>query len=183
MYPVFAFLDNPVTMLVLGALAVLLFGERLPEVARSIGKGLMEVKNGMHGIQQEIENAVNSATTVDTSSRFSLPGAGRPRRGDGAEVRAAPFPLKCRRRSAAYAGPRTRARSVRPAPPRSVTPSVSPIAAEKAVRRVARRLSERAKAAERRAAHTGGRAARASARPRRGLPPRAPGHRRLRQGR
>ena len=68
MYPVFAFLDSPVTMLVLGALAVLLFGERLPEVARSIGKGLMEVKKGMHGIQQEIENAVNSATTVDTSS-------------------------------------------------------------------------------------------------------------------
>ena len=68
MYPVFAFLDNPVTMLVLGALAVLLFGERLPEVARSIGKGLMEVKKGMHGIQEEIENAVNSATTVDTTS-------------------------------------------------------------------------------------------------------------------
>ena len=99
MCPVFAFLDNPVTMLVLGALAVLLFGERLPEVARSIGKGLMEVKKGMHGIQQEIESAVNSATTVDTIFSFSLPGAGRPPRGDGAEVRAAPFRLKCRLRS------------------------------------------------------------------------------------
>ena len=71
MHPVFAFLDNPVTMLALGALAVLLFGERLPEVARSIGKGLMEVKKGMHGIQQEIENAVNSATTIDTTSSHS----------------------------------------------------------------------------------------------------------------
>ena len=69
MHPVFAFLvDSPVTMLIIGALAVLLFGERLPEVARSIGKGLMEVKKGMHGIQQEIENAVHSATTVDTPS-------------------------------------------------------------------------------------------------------------------
>jgi sec-independent protein translocase protein TatA len=73
MYPVFGFLDNPVTLLVLGALAVLLFGERLPEVARSIGKGLMEVKKGVHGIQQEIENAVNSATQVDASSGHSSP--------------------------------------------------------------------------------------------------------------
>jgi sec-independent protein translocase protein TatA len=66
MHPVFALLDNPLMMLALAALAVLLFGERLPEVARSIGKGFMEVKKGVHGIQQEIENAVNSATTVDT---------------------------------------------------------------------------------------------------------------------
>jgi sec-independent protein translocase protein TatA len=44
---------------------VLLFGERLPEVARSIGKGLMEVKNGMRGLQDEIQNAVNSPTSVD----------------------------------------------------------------------------------------------------------------------
>lgn len=73
MPPVFAFLDNPVTMLILGALAVLLFGERLPEVARSIGKGLMEVKKGVHGIQREIEDAVNSAVTVDTSPRYQEP--------------------------------------------------------------------------------------------------------------
>ena len=55
MCPVFAFLDNPLMLLMLGALAVLLFGERLPEVARSFGKGLMEFKNGVRGIQQEIE--------------------------------------------------------------------------------------------------------------------------------
>lgn len=70
MCPVFAFgFESPTTMLILGALAVLLFGERLPEVARSVGKGFMEFKNGMRGIQQEFENAVNSAmTNSDTSS-------------------------------------------------------------------------------------------------------------------
>ena len=73
MCPVFAFLDNPVTLLVLGAVAVLLFGERLPEVARSIGKGLMEVKNGMRGIQEEIESAVNSATSIDSIPRYQEP--------------------------------------------------------------------------------------------------------------
>ena len=73
MYPVFALIDSPLTLLVLGALAVLLFGERLPEVARSFGKGLMQVKNGVRGIQQEIENAVNSATSVDPSPRCHEP--------------------------------------------------------------------------------------------------------------
>ena len=46
-------------LLVLGAIAVMLFGERLPEVARSFGKGLMEFKKRVHGIQQEIESASN----------------------------------------------------------------------------------------------------------------------------
>jgi sec-independent protein translocase protein TatA len=67
MSPVFALIDNPVMLLVLGALAVLLFGERLPEVARSFGKGLMELRKGVHGIQRELENAVNTATTVDAT--------------------------------------------------------------------------------------------------------------------
>ena len=65
MCPVFAFLDNPLMMVVLGAIAVLLFGERLPEVARSFGKGLMEIKNGVRGLQNEIENAVNSAASTN----------------------------------------------------------------------------------------------------------------------
>ncbi len=73
MHPLFAFLDNPVTLLVLGAIAVMLFGERLPEVARSLGKGLMEIKSGVRGIQQEIENAVSSATSVDITSPYVEP--------------------------------------------------------------------------------------------------------------
>lgn len=73
MCPVFADLVSPVMMLVLGAIAVMLFGERLPEVARSFGKQFMDVKNGIRGIQRDIENAVNSATTADTSTRYREP--------------------------------------------------------------------------------------------------------------
>jgi sec-independent protein translocase protein TatA len=73
MHPVFAFLDNPLMLLVLGAIAVMLFGERLPEVARSFGKQFMELKNGVRGIQREIESAVNSVTTVDSSPHYSEP--------------------------------------------------------------------------------------------------------------
>jgi sec-independent protein translocase protein TatA len=66
MCPLFAFLDfNPVMMLVLGAIAVMLFGERLPEVARSIGKGLMQFKTGIRELQDELHKAVSSATSVD----------------------------------------------------------------------------------------------------------------------
>ena len=73
MCPVFALLDNPLMWLILGAIAVILFGERLPEVAKSFGKGLMQVKNGVRGLQDEIQSAVNSATSVDTSPRSQEP--------------------------------------------------------------------------------------------------------------
>ena len=74
MCPLFAFVfESPMTLLILGALAVLLFGERLPEVARSVGKGLMEMKSGVRGIQREIEDAVNSATSVDSTPRYQEP--------------------------------------------------------------------------------------------------------------
>ena len=79
MCPVFAFLDSPLMLLILGVLAVLLFGERLPEVARSIGKGLMEFKKGVRGIQQEIQGAIDSATSTDTaaSPRYEEPSEDR----------------------------------------------------------------------------------------------------------
>ena len=73
MHPLFAFLDNPLMLLVLGAIAVMLFGERLPEVARSFGKGLMDIKSGIRGIQREIEDAVTSTTTVDGADGVAQP--------------------------------------------------------------------------------------------------------------
>jgi sec-independent protein translocase protein TatA len=73
MSPVFAFLDSPVTLLILGVLAVLLFGERLPEVARSIGKGFMEFKKGVGSIQDELRNAIDSAVTTTPPIQHSEP--------------------------------------------------------------------------------------------------------------
>jgi sec-independent protein translocase protein TatA len=64
---VFALLDSPLMLLFLGALAVLLFGERLPEVARSFGKSLAELRKGMRGIQDEIRSAIDSAASSDSS--------------------------------------------------------------------------------------------------------------------
>jgi sec-independent protein translocase protein TatA len=74
MYPLFAFiLDDPFMLMLLGALAVLLFGERLPEVAKSVGRGFMEFKRGMQGIQDEIHSAINTATSTAHEESKSNP--------------------------------------------------------------------------------------------------------------
>ena len=52
-------------LLIVGVIALLLFGKRLPEVARSLGKGIVEFKKGMHGIEDEVNRATY---TTDTSS-------------------------------------------------------------------------------------------------------------------
>lgn len=45
--------------LVIGAIGLLFFGKRLPEVGRSLGKGIVEFKKGLKGIDEEIEEASN----------------------------------------------------------------------------------------------------------------------------
>ena len=55
-------------MLFLMAIALLLFGKKLPEVARSLGKGMMEFKKGMYDIQDEVTSAANSRS-VSSQSR------------------------------------------------------------------------------------------------------------------
>ena len=47
-------------MMLLFVVALLLFGKRLPEVARSLGKGMMEFKKGLYDIQDEVTSAANS---------------------------------------------------------------------------------------------------------------------------
>jgi len=42
-------------MLMLAALGLLLFGKRLPEVGRSLGKGIVEFKKGIRGIEDDID--------------------------------------------------------------------------------------------------------------------------------
>ncbi len=41
--------------LIVGGVGLLLFGKRLPEVGKSLGKGIVEFKRGLKGIGDEIE--------------------------------------------------------------------------------------------------------------------------------
>ena len=58
-------------MLIIGIIAVLLFGGRLPEVGRSLGKSLMEFKKGLRGIEDEINAATNPRFSASKSSKSS----------------------------------------------------------------------------------------------------------------
>ena len=40
-----------------GVIALLLFGKRLPEVARSVGRGIVEFKKGVKGIEDDLDGA------------------------------------------------------------------------------------------------------------------------------
>jgi len=43
-------------LLVIGVAAVLIFGRRLPEVGRDLGKGLVEFKRGLKGTREELSD-------------------------------------------------------------------------------------------------------------------------------
>jgi sec-independent protein translocase protein TatA len=40
-------------LLVVLAVGILLFGNRLPEIARSLGKGMTEFKKGLNGVEDD----------------------------------------------------------------------------------------------------------------------------------
>ena len=54
--------------LILAILGVLLYGERLPEVAASLGKQFMQLKKSMQGIRNEIESVAFDAKHSITTS-------------------------------------------------------------------------------------------------------------------
>jgi sec-independent protein translocase protein TatA len=56
-------------MLIVLVIAVLLFGSRLPEVGRSLGKGLMEFKKGLNDIKSEVDAATNPTSSSTRVAR------------------------------------------------------------------------------------------------------------------
>lgn len=47
-------MPGPFEWLIIGAIGLLLFGKRLPEVGRSVGKTIVEFKRGMKEVEQEV---------------------------------------------------------------------------------------------------------------------------------
>lgn len=62
---------GPPEMIIVGIIALLLFGKRLPEVARSLGKGIVEFKKGMNGIEDDIRTS--SSPNYSSSNTASRP--------------------------------------------------------------------------------------------------------------
>jgi sec-independent protein translocase protein TatA len=48
---------GPWELIIIGAVALVLFGKRLPEVGRSLGRGIVEFKKGLKGLEEEVGEA------------------------------------------------------------------------------------------------------------------------------
>lgn len=55
--------------IILLVLGLLIFGRRLPEVGRSLGKGIVEFKKGIRGIEDEIDEESSRSSNGGSSSR------------------------------------------------------------------------------------------------------------------
>lgn len=60
---------HPGEMLVIGVVAVLLFGKKLPDVGRSVGKQLADLNRSFRSIQDEFRSAANSPTQTPARKR------------------------------------------------------------------------------------------------------------------
>ena len=73
MQPTFLFFSLGTTeMLVLGILGLLLFGRRLPEVGRSLGKSFVEFKSGLNDMKAElrdVDRLVDEQTDYEPAPR------------------------------------------------------------------------------------------------------------------
>ncbi len=58
-------MPGPFEMMVIAAIVLLLFGNRLPGAMRSLGKGITEFKKGVQGIEDDID----TTTKVEDSSK------------------------------------------------------------------------------------------------------------------
>jgi len=65
MAPLFGWTPGWQELVIVAVIGLLLFGRRLPELGRSLGKGIVEFKKGLKGMEDEIDGSA-SAPAQDT---------------------------------------------------------------------------------------------------------------------
>ena len=70
-------MPGPWELAIIAIIALILFGRRLPEVGKSLGKGIVEFKKGLKDVQDEVgktSDAIDRAATEDDTSSTETQG-------------------------------------------------------------------------------------------------------------
>ena len=59
---------GPMELVIIAGVGLLLFGNRLPQVMRSLGKSVVEFKKGVNGIEDDIESASKESASKEKST-------------------------------------------------------------------------------------------------------------------
>ena len=75
MHPLLALLPSlgPQEIIVLLILGVLLFGRKLPEIGRYLGKGIVEFKKGLKGVEDDIDGGSASSAPARPEPAMDQP--------------------------------------------------------------------------------------------------------------
>jgi sec-independent protein translocase protein TatA len=74
MSPLFGFFGlDPIHWVIIGVVGILLFGKRLPEVGRSLGKGIIEFKKGLKGLEDEVDAGSSSSAPAQQAPALEPP--------------------------------------------------------------------------------------------------------------
>ncbi len=60
MFSLFGYFFSGQDMIIIAVIVLILFGNRLPSVMRSLGRGVVEFKKGVSGIEDDVEEAARS---------------------------------------------------------------------------------------------------------------------------
>ena len=63
-----AFMIGPMEIGMIALVGLLIFGNRLPEVGKSLGRGIVEFKKGVRGISDEIDDSIEEPKNKNLKS-------------------------------------------------------------------------------------------------------------------
>ena len=62
---------GPLEIGIILLIALLIFGKRLPEVGKSMGRSIVEFKKGLSGVEDDIEQVVEKAKEKETPKQIT----------------------------------------------------------------------------------------------------------------